>query len=203
MRQLCLMTLLFTTHFSFSLEAQTNILVEPNQWQTHKCTATFEQGTIHINSNGETSVMWIKDFSFATGIVEMDIKGDEDYLGLAFHGTDNQTYDAIYFRPFNFKRPERQGNAIQYIDKPHNEWDVLRKQFPGKYENTISPTPDAGTWFHAKFVIGTSEVKVYINGSETETFSIQKINHRKEGMLGLWVDVNDGYFKNLVIYEDE
>jgi len=43
-------------------------------------------------------------------------------VGIAFHGSDNKTLDAIYFRPFNFQStdPVRKIHAVQYVSHPDN-----------------------------------------------------------------------------------
>src|ERR1017187_621430 len=49
-------------------------------------------------------------------------------LGIAFHGEDTSTYDAVYFRPFNFNTtdPVRKIHAVQYVSMPDNPWFRLR-----------------------------------------------------------------------------
>ena len=51
-------------------------------------------------------VAWWPDAAFTTGTIELDIRGrnvpQASFVGVAFHGADATTYEAIYFRPFNF-----------------------------------------------------------------------------------------------------
>jgi hypothetical protein len=58
----------------------------------------------------------------------------QSFVGVAFHGVDGTTYDAIYFRPFNFKTddPVRRIHAVQYISHPDNPWQKLRDGQPGE-----------------------------------------------------------------------
>jgi len=61
-----------------------------------------------VSSN---QIVWLKDVNFSTGTIEVDLRGKDipqrSFLGIAFHGVDTVTYDAIYFRPFNFQSTDR------------------------------------------------------------------------------------------------
>ncbi|WP_422082086.1 family 16 glycoside hydrolase [Ulvibacterium sp.] len=195
-------TLLFITSI-YSQES--NKLFDPEHWTEHNCKASFEEGVIHIENTGGTALLWLDGVDFGNGTIELDIKGNDkvSFLGLAFHGLDNENYDAVYFRPFNFKSKEKSGNAIQYIAAPDNDWNILREKFPGKYENAIDPIPDPNSWFHARIVIDFPEVKVYVDHAGKATLAVKQISKRKSGKLGLWVDSDDGRFKNLSIVKNK
>jgi len=66
----------------------------------------------------------LKNILFSNGTIEFDVKGKDvqgqSFVGLAFHGLDNSTYDAIYLRPFNFRTEDklRKIHAVQYISHP-------------------------------------------------------------------------------------
>jgi hypothetical protein len=55
-------------------------------------------------AEGEGPV-YLPGVEFANGTIELDMKGKDvqgaSFIGVAFHGVDGTTYDAIYFRPFN------------------------------------------------------------------------------------------------------
>ncbi len=63
--------------------------------------------TIHLNEAPGAGIAWIKNKQFASGTIEFDVKGknvlQQSFVGIAFHGVNDSTYDAIYFRPFNFQ----------------------------------------------------------------------------------------------------
>lgn len=191
-------------HFG-NLNAQTKIEADPRKWTAQNCEAIFIKDTIHLvnTARKKSAVLWLNNTHLKNGIVELDIKGKdvrgESFLGIAFHGLDNDHYDAIYFRPFNFKSPERKKHSVQYIDKPDNEWEVLREKYPGKYENEVVPVPDPNDWFHAKIVINYPDIKVYVNGSAKPSLEVKQISKRKDGKLGLWMDSEDGWFRNVSI----
>ena len=64
----------------------------------------------------------------AEGIIEVDLKGrdvaQQSFLGIAFHVVDTTAFDAVYFRPFNFRAvaPEARSHAVQYVSHPTFTW---------------------------------------------------------------------------------
>jgi hypothetical protein len=200
-----LLIILLTGFWCGNLNAQTAIEPKKEKWIAHNSTVSFsDDGLIHLTNTSEKSaLLWVKDTNFMNGTVELDIKGKdvrgESFVGIAFHGADNDYYDGVYFRPFNFRSPDRKDHSVQYIDKPASDWEVLRETFPGKYENHLHPVPDPNDWFHAKIVIDFPEVLVYVNGSMEASLKVEQISLRKNGKLGLWIDGKEGWFKNVVI----
>jgi hypothetical protein len=177
---------------------------DPKEWVSHNSKANFSGDSIHvINSSGKTGLHWVKNINFKNGIIELDIRGKdvsgESFVGVAFHAIDNETYDAVYFRPFNFRNPEKKNHAVQYIAKPGYDWDLLREKHRGKYEHAIVPDIDPNDWFHVKIVLQHPIIKVYVNGSTEPTLEVMQISKRKDGSLGLWVDSEEGWFKNFTI----
>lgn len=151
-------------------------------------------------------VAWLEGVNFNNGIIELDIKGKDvlqkSFIGLAFHGKDEKTLDAIFFRPFNFKSSDsvRRIHAVQYVSHPDFSWKKLREEQNGKYEKPISSAPDPNDWFHVKIVVNYPRVDVYVNNSSKPCLSIDKLNDRKEGKIGLWVgEASGGDFANLTI----
>lgn len=158
-----------------------------------------------ISSN---RIVWLKDVNFSEGTIEVDLKGHDvlqrSFLGIAFHGVDTITYDCIYFRPFNFRAtdPVRKIHAVQYIAQPDYPWEVTREKMNGIYEKAVVPAPEANAWFHAKIVVKGKQVTVYVNGSETPSLTITKLNDRTNGLIGLWNTGLNGEFANLVIRKE-
>ena len=64
------------------------------------------QGVRLSEAEGEGPA-YLPGIEFSDGTIELDLKGKDvqgaSFIGVAFHGVDGTTYDAIYFRPFNFK----------------------------------------------------------------------------------------------------
>src|SRR5689334_6174424 len=53
-------------------------------------------------------IIWLDRYNFTDGTIELDMLGRSQpiqgsFVGVAFRVADAQTYDSIYFRPFNFR----------------------------------------------------------------------------------------------------
>ena len=204
-----IISLLFAT---FELVAQTLTpdLQDMSKWTLHNRAAEpfNEDGKkgIRLSEAPNDGVMILKDFEFREGTIELDIKGknalQQSFVGLAFHGQDLNTYDAIYFRPFNFMNPDtsRRRRAVQYISMPNYPWEKLRQDHPGKYENRVQPVPNPDGWFHVRIVVFGKRVRVFVNDSETASLEVEKVTSTTKGGLGLWVgNSSGGSFANLEI----
>ena len=172
-------------------------------WVAFNRTANYDNG-LHLNSNPGDGFLRLNNFEFKNGRIELDIRGRDEqgrsFVGLVFHGANDSTYDAIYFRPFNFKNPERNGNSVQYISHPEFTWSILREEFPGKYENPVIPVPDPNEWFHVTIIIKKPVVEVYVNNSEMSSLKVEALSPQESGWIGLWVGNNsEGYFRNFKI----
>lgn len=151
-------------------------------------------------------LVWLEGISFGSGTIELDIRGKnkpgQSFVGIAFHGAADDTYDAIYFRPFNFQSPDqgRKIHSVQYISMPAQDWSVLRQQFPGKYENQLTEPVNPDDWFHARIEVQGMTVSVFVNGASSPSLVVDKLSSRRTGKLGLWVgNGSAGDFANLVI----
>lgn len=167
-----------------------------------------EQGKTGVKFSEEQGVgMLILDESkFSMGTIEFDVKGkdvpQQSFVGVAFHIQNDSTYDAIYFRPFNFLNADttRRVRAVQYISMPKYDWPKLRAEFPGKYENSVNPVPDPEKWFHGKVVVNNNRISVFVNDSPKPCLVVDKLAQTKTGKVGLWVgNGSGGSFANLVI----
>jgi uncharacterized protein YqgQ len=155
-----------------------------------------------INCNG---IVWLKGVDFAEGTVELDLRGRNEFLksflGIAYHGTDTLHYESIYFRPFNFRSPEavRRTWSVQYMSMPDYQYDRLRKERTGQFENEIIPNPKPEDWLHARIVINRDSTRVYVNGSPEASLKVKNIDTGKGRLIGLWTSTSNGDFANLVI----
>ena len=201
-----LFTCILSITMFVSAHAQTRIDLKPEKWTaSDSAVVTFNDNAIRLENKAErkSAILWLNNFNFKTGTIELDIKGKDiaaqSFVGVVFHAVNDTTYKCIYFRPFNFRNPEKRFRAVQYVDIPGNEWYTLREKFPGKYENAVNPVPDPNDWFHAKIVVDFPEVRVYVNNAKEPSLVVNQIADRKEGRLGLWADSADGWFRNVVI----
>lgn len=145
-----------------------------------------------------------QEIIFENGTIEFDVKGkdilQQSFVGVAFHIQNDSTFNAVYFRPFNFKKPERTSHSVQYISHPKFTWQKLRTEFPGQYEKTVNPIPDPDEFFHAKIEVKWPSVKVYVENDKTPSLEVKMLSTFKKGKIGLWVgNGSDGSFKNLVV----
>ena len=161
---------------------------------------------IRFSKNENDGIAWLKHVIFSTGIIELDIRGKDEFqqsfVGVAFHGTDDNTLDAVYFRPFNFQSADsvHRFHAVQYVSQPDYPWEVLREKFSGIYEKAVLPSPNGNEWFHVRIIVNYPQITVFINGNKEPCLSIEKLNNRTSGKIGLWVGNNsDGDFANLQI----
>ena len=204
-----LLILFFLRHAVFS-QAITPDLQDASKWKLVNRTAESfnEDGKkgIRFNEVADNGLMILQGSDFSNGSIELDIKGSgkmqQSFVGVAFHGKDVKTYDAVYFRPFNFKTDEvaRRMHAVQYISIPGYDWQKLRTEFPGKYENKIDPAPGADDWFHVKVVVNGKRITVFVNNQQNPSLEVDKLNNNDSGRLGLWLGNNSaGSFANLII----
>jgi hypothetical protein len=164
------------------------------------------QMCVHFKANNQQGgIAWLENLEFTNGVIEVDIKGKNirggSFLGIAFRGVNDSTYDAIYFRPFNFDSfANLQGHSVQYVSHPEYTWFKLRKEHKGQYENSINPRPDPDEFFHTKIVVDKPKVRVYVNGSEEPSLIVDELSDRTGGKIGLWMDfISDGTFTKLKI----
>ena len=161
---------------------------------------------IHLSEAAGDGVAYLDGVTFASGTLEIDIKGrdvqQQSFVGVAFHGVDGTTYDAIYFRPFNFRTDDaaRRIRAVQYVSHPANPWQKLRTEHPGKYEKAVNPVPDPNGWFHARVVVASPRVSVFVDDGKEPCLVVDQLSDRKSGLVGLWVgNMSGGDFANLRI----
>jgi catechol 2,3-dioxygenase-like lactoylglutathione lyase family enzyme len=143
------------------------------------------------------------------GVIELDLRGrdvaQQSFVGIAFHFVDWTTYDAVYFRPFNFRaaEAERRGHSVQYVSHPLNTWQKLRAERPGQFERAIEPPPDPNGWFHARIVLANSKVEVYVNRAGPPCLVVDDLGKHKFGGVALFVgNGSDGAFADLRVSAD-
>lgn len=161
---------------------------------------------ISLSKKEGEGVAWIKGIEFSDGIIEFDVRGEDlkqhSFVGFAFHGKDNATFDAVYLRPFQFKEESEtlRNRAIQYVSLPDFPWRTLREKFPNKYEHSIEPAPDPNAWVKVRIVIKGSVISTYINGNSEPSLVVEKVTSLKTGGIGFYVaDTSGGDFANLSI----
>jgi hypothetical protein len=162
--------------------------------------------SVHLSSKDNDGVSWNDGFEFSNGIIEIDLKGkdilQQNFIGIAFHGVDEKTLDAVYFCPFNFQSTDSIGktHAEQYVSHPYFPWQIWREKYSVIYEQPILTSSDPNTWFHLKIVVIYPQIRVFVNNNTASCLTGQHLNKRTTGMLGLWVgNSSEKDFANLTI----
>jgi len=79
---------------------------------------------VTLDSRFGSGAAWLEGLEFSGGTIELRMRGrnvpQRSFLGVAIRGSDAETYDAIYFRPFNFlaDNPSSRGHGVQYVSHP-------------------------------------------------------------------------------------
>jgi hypothetical protein len=171
--------------------------------------ATALQGNgqaVHLTAQTGNGVVWVEGTDFAQGTIELDVRGrdvpQQSFVGIAFHGKDDNTYEAVYLRPFNFRNADlaRRQNAVQYIALPEYDWPRLRSEFPSEFENPVDASVSPTDWVPLKVVVKGAMVQVHVGAVTTPTLEVRKLGSSDRGLVGLWVGNNsEGDFANLRI----
>lgn len=191
-----------THHYNLAqLLKENKLITNPNQ-QTQILKDEVQKEAISTKG-----IVWLKDVSFTKGTIEVDVRGKnvflQSFLGIAFHAVDTTTYDAVYFRPFNFKHEDtlRRKWSVQYFSMPDYDYVRLRKENPLVYENAVTPVPNPDDWFHVAIAVANDSVMVYVNHSATASLKVKLLNKRSAGKIGLWTSGLSGDFANLTVSE--
>lgn len=179
-------------------------------WRVYNRSATLIEDSgrkgVSLDARANNGMAWLAGSNFTEGTIEVDLRGrdldGQSFVGIAFRGLDDTTYDAVYFRAFNFKNADipRRARAVQYISAPNFDWPKLRADFPGRYEAAVSPVPEPNGWFHARIVVADRKVSVYVNDATTPSLVVTELSDRRGGPVGLWVgNGSNGAFANLKI----
>src|SRR5262245_39567343 len=165
------------------------------------------QGTpagVHLTEAEGNGVAWIEGTDFARGTIEVDVRGRDvqqrSFVGIAFHRKDDNAYEAVYLRPFNFRNADvaRRQNAVQYISLPDYDWPRLRKEFPSEFENPVDASVAPTEWVPLRVVVTGSMVQIYVGKVTTPSLEVRKLGSYDRGAVGLWVgNTSDGDFANL------
>lgn len=159
---------------------------------------------VHVSEKEGPGLVWVQGSDFAEGTIELEVRGRDllqrSFLGVAFHGKDDNTYESVYLRPFNFRAddPARHQHAVQYMASPDFDWPRLRKEFAEEFENPVDPSVGPTDWVPLRVVVKGQTVQIYVGAVKAPTLEARKLENLARGMVGLWVGNNsDGDFRNL------
>lgn len=165
---------------------------------------TTKQQEVEIKAKEGAGLAIMNDIEFEKGVIEIQIKGEnkpgQSFVGIAFNVQDQDTYEAIYFRPFNFQSGEkiRREHSIQYIHPPNYEWKKLRDEQEGVFEAEFHSPPDPDDWFSVKLNISPTTVKVIDSRNGKILLAVKRLAEQKSNNIALWTGHNSkGAFQNL------
>ena len=148
----------------------------------------------------------LKEVEFETGTIKIELLGENNpgksFIGIAFNIEDKETFEAIYFRPFNFVATEqiRKDHMVQYIHHPEYTWYKLREERTGEFENEIPVPPDPDQWFDARIVVSEKSVEVFVNDIAEPVLVVERLAKAKSQKIGLWTgNGSSGRFRNLIL----
>jgi hypothetical protein len=148
----------------------------------------------------------LKEIKFEKGTIEVELLGENNpgksFIGIAFNIQDPETFEAVYFRPFNFVATEqiRKDHMVQYIHHPEFTWYKLRESRTGEFESEIPLPPDPDKWFKARIEVSDKQVRVYVNDISEPVLSVERLTKGTSKTIGLWTgNGSSGRFRNLVL----
>ncbi|HET7380782.1 MAG TPA: hypothetical protein VFJ24_12125 [Gaiellales bacterium] len=153
---------------------------------------------LHLSEGPGEGVAYVPGIELTNGVIEFDVRGKDllqrSFVGVAFHGVDGTVFEAVYFRPFNFRSADatRSSHAVQYVASPAHPWDQLRAAHPGVYEQPVHPVPDPNGWFHVRVVVAPASVRVFVGDATEPSLAVSPLGERRQGLVGLWVGNNSG-----------
>jgi hypothetical protein len=164
---------------------------------------------VEMNAENGDGIGILKDVEFDKGTIEIELLGENNpgksFIGVAFNIQNDTTYEAIYFRPFNFVAKEqiRKGHMVQYIFHPEFTWRKLREEGTGEFENEIETPPNPDDWFKVIININEEKVEVYVNELSEPVLVIDRLIVSISGKIGIWTGFgSSGRFKNLILRKE-
>lgn len=165
-----------------------------------------QEGAVELNAENSSGMGIIEDLEFEKGIIEIELLGENNpgksFIGIAFNIQNEQTYEAVYFRPFNFVAEEkiRKEHMVQYIYHPEFTWRKLREERTGEFENEIRIPPNPDNWFKTRIHVKEKSVEVYVDDLSEPVLTVDRLSSTKSKKIGVWTGYgSSGRFKNLTI----
>jgi hypothetical protein len=170
----------------------------------------YETDGIELSAREGEGLAILDVTEFKNGTIHLEIKGENapgrSFVGLAFNIENDTTYEAVYFRPFNFvaEEPIRRIHMVQYIYHPVFTWYKLRQERTNEFEGELKTPPGPDDWFTAKISLTDDKVVVFVNEQREPVFEIERLTGFNSNKIGLWVgNGSSGRFRNLVTFKAE
>lgn len=171
-----------------------------------QATRSPDRNGVRLSRASGYGVAWLEGSDFKTGAIEVDVRGvetsNESHVGVAFHRKGDDSYEAVYVRPLNFRAddPARRQHAVQYMALPSYDWSRLRRDFPEQFENPVDASIDPSGWVRLRVAVDPFKLQVFVGSGDQPTLEVRKLGELESGQVGLWVGADSGGdFANLVI----
>jgi len=161
---------------------------------------------VRVTAASGIGLIWIDGTDLVNGTIEAHLCGRdvqaESFVGIAFHRRNDEQYEAVYLRPFNFhsSSADRARHAVQYVAMPSDDYSHLRQRSPGEFESSVDPSAVPTGWNRLRLVVGHGRVQVFVGQADTSVLDVRALQPAGGGLVGLYVDNgSDGVFANLRI----
>ncbi len=165
-----------------------------------------EVGAVSLSAGEGPGIAIVKSARIEEGTIHIDLRGENNpgrsFVGVAFNVQNDSTYEAVYFRPFNFlaKEEARRQHSIQYVYHPKYPWETLRKEREGEFEAAFAHPPSPDGWFSISLHILPDRVIVKEANSGGTLLEVERLAQTTSKKMGFWVGHGSiGSFRNLRI----
>ena len=184
-----------------------NVKTEVVTFKGRKALRVLDAAPEGTGDEGRFVVLPATDFQ--DGTIEVDLTGEpgpgasetaRGFVGVAFRvAADQSRFECIYLRPTNGRAEDqvRRNHSVQYISMPGFPWQLLRKDFPEKYETYVDLV--AGEWTKVKIDVQGDKARLFVNGAKQPTLLVNDLKQgQSKGAIALWIGPGTlAHFANL------
>ena len=173
-----------------------NVKAETTTFKGRKALQVRDAAPAGTGDEARLAILPMTDFQ--DGVIEVDLTGEpgpnagegaRGFVGIAFRvAPDHSRFECFYLRPTNGRAEDqvRRNHSAQYISIPGFPWQLLRKDFPEKYETYVDLMP--GEWTKVKIEVRGEKARLYVNGVEQPTLLVNDLKQGvSKGAIALWV----------------
>lgn len=172
------------------------------EWVTYK-----GRGALRVTDTAPANVpdgerLVILKTALQDGVIEIELTGEpgtnagqgaRGFVGVAFRvspdtAKDALKYECFYLRPTNGRADDqvRRNHSVQYICFPDFPWQLLRKEFPEKYESYVDLVP--GEWTKVKIEVRGDKARLYVHDAQQPVLVVNDLKQgHSQGRIALWV----------------
>jgi hypothetical protein len=186
-----------------------NVKVDPVTFKGRKALRVSDAAPAGTGDEARLAVLTKREFQ--DGVIELDLAGEpgpgasegaRGFVGIAFRVAQDQSrFECIYLRPTNGRAEDqvRRNHSVQYISMPGYPWQLLRQDFPEKYETYVDLVP--GEWTRIKVEVRGEKARLYVRGVEQPTLIVNDLKQgQSKGAIALWIGTGTvAHFANLRI----